>query len=261
MLKVGDKVKIPTKKSIGPYKDSIHECVAIREAKRISQDFLYITKINTNIATVGTTKNTNDSEFLTSDLELYVIDQLKPFAIHGKFYHIDAISKDLKELGYDVLNEVHTDKCYLVHNNTADYRKNKKNFTQLYKYDSSPLMGAKLFELPQQYGEALEFAKKQLNYFKTREVDLYLGSNKKKITINDKGGINVDGGVIRIEDVMQLHRIFTSNKMTMPGVGLWNNTFMVRIGCEGENNIFDKSDMETIMSTYRELNGEDSADA
>jgi len=72
-FKVGDKVKIPTKKTADAINFPYEECLAIKKAKEKNLKFLYITSImsNNNNYNLGEQPNSSLSTFSLSDLELY----------------------------------------------------------------------------------------------------------------------------------------------------------------------------------------------
>lgn len=121
------------------------------------------------------------------------------------------------------------------------------------------------FQLPEQYSEALKFAKEQLEHpywsQKPEKQTVTIGSRNVEVTVFKNGTVEfVAEGNIRKDNVTIVQRIInslggnTDLQIARYGVHIDNTTRFIRIGCEQENNLFSINELQKIVDTYNEMN-------
>lgn len=81
MFKVGDKVKLPSRNTFGGGNYDLNICMSYLDAKKINQDYLYITSVHGTGVSTGVTSGRDQTFFDISDLELY-----EEFVLPDKWY-------------------------------------------------------------------------------------------------------------------------------------------------------------------------------
>lgn len=119
------------------------------------------------------------------------MEKPKTFTIRGKKHQIDAISEDLRELGYQVTKSVLDNGCttQIIHNKCIDgVLKSKSNFIDLYLSYANKEVDVE-FNLPEDYSKALENAKLSINspYWNIKKEEIVSVGGQFNVKITKEG--------------------------------------------------------------------------
>lgn len=119
-------------------------------------------------------------------------NELKIMNINGKCHYIQAMIKDLEELGFEFVNKFYKDN--LITHSFALVKKDISNYKKLF---FGGLWGkGETFYLPNDWVKVLDFCNEQLEiYNKLYKLEkiIYVGDNKTEIRINKDGIFNLEG--------------------------------------------------------------------
>lgn len=206
----------------------------------------------------------NTNNMITKEKEVTELPEL--FAIEGKNYHIAAMVKDLNTIGYTNSSRSFSSSDTIVGINLNFQESNLQKFRVITtQYDKSNFFTKNWFNLPEQYSEALQFAKEQINHpywNKKKEETITIGSNNTKVTIYpDNRYIEFEAeeqtrkiNVTIVEKLVQA--IENADDLSILGYStqVLPNVRFLRIGCTAENNLFSLDDLNLVINTWNKLN-------
>lgn len=171
-------------------------------------------------------------------------DYTKPFIITGKSHHIQAIYKDLEKLRFNLSTSILNDRTIVLSPNHHVDTNSKSTYLELYAGDN--LNDAikhhrdkgVVFNLPQQWHEALTFAEKQLKFLTPESITF-----GRDIVIthvaNDKVKVVVDSMFANHFDKKEMIEILESKFTDAFGYQITE----IKIGCTR----FDRKDYDKVM--------------
>lgn len=169
------------------------------------------------------------TELSLDQFKKYVLKQklevmkAQTFSIKGSAPLLEAIGKELKELGYNI-DKFDNDYSMISHNmvkQDAEKLNNKKEFIQLYNdcEGNLPFNTNEIFYLPKQYNEALAFAKEQL-------LDKYWVEIPEYVKCTVQLGFCVVGKIYKTkpekDSFRWLYEFSNTNAMDRVHVGNWD---------------------------------------
>lgn len=171
-------------------------------------------------------------------------DYTKPFIITGKNHHIQAVYKDLEKLGFTLESNSIGEKTIVLSPNQHVNPDYKSTYRELYAGDSlenaiehHEKTGV-VFNLPQQWHEALTFAEKQLKFLTPESITF-----GRDIVIthvaNDKVKVVVDSMFANHFDKKEMIELLESKFTDAFGYQITE----IKIGCTR----FDRADYNKVM--------------
>ena len=151
---------------------------------------------------------------LLNNLSGNSIEKPKTFKIVGKPHQLESIFKDLEEIGYSLSSRSTKDfskACYMhLQINASVVKKDKKiNYVEFTNYaDTNTDL---IFNLPNDYSKALEYAKKAFNSNFWKMLPLKISGSNKDIDIIylDSNTIEIEGikiSISRIKNLVQKYK-------------------------------------------------------